>query len=203
MATIDNAGRVAYMYDAEDDKWYAISGVVNTNAEYNWTASQNFGTTVTFESVVTAKGGLNNFGDEVTHDQAITSPSNGVVCFVRSLNQLQYYWNGAWRWFGDSIILSSISSNYTLALTDAGKTLSTNSIADITITVPPNSAVPFLVGQRLDVVRSGSGNVVIAEGSGVTVNSKNNNKKIAARYSGATLFKVDTNSWILIGDLTA
>lgn len=203
MATIDNAGRVAYMYDAEDDKWYAISGVVNTNAEYNWTASQNFGTTVTFESVVTAKGGLNNFGDEVTRDLAIPSPSNGVVCFVRSLNQLQYYWNGAWRWFGDSIILSSISSNYTLALTDAGKTLSTNSIADITITVPPNSAVPFLVGQRLDVVRSGSGNVVIAEGSGVTVNSKNNNKKIAARYSGATLFKVDTNSWILIGDLTA
>lgn len=203
MATIDNSGRVAYMYNADDDTWYAISGVVNTNAEYTWTAPQTFGTSVSFESVLNAQGGVNNFADEIIRDLVITEPSNGVVCFVRSLNQLQYYWNGSWRWFGDSVILSSISSSYTLDLSDAGKTLNANSIADIVITIPSNSSVPFIVGQRLDVVRSGSGNVTFEPGSGVTINSKNNNKKIAARYSGATLIKVDTNTWILIGDLTA
>lgn len=203
MSTVNSQGRNAYMYNADDDTWYAISGAVNTNAEYSWTASQQFGATVTFESVLNAKGGVNNFADETIRDLVISAPSNGTVCFVRSLGQLQYYWNGTWMWFGDSMILSGISSDYTITLSDAGKTLTANSISDITITVPPNSSAAFKVGQRLDIVRVGSGNVILAQGSGVTINSKNSNKKIAARYSGASLFKVDTNSWILIGDLTA
>lgn len=203
MSTVDSAGRSAYMYNAEDDTWYALSGLVNTNVEYDWTASQIFGATVTFEAVLNAQGGVNNFADETVRDLVIPSPSNGIVCFVRSLGQLQYYWNGTWMWFGDSMVLSGISSNYTIALSDPGKTLIANSISDITITVPPNSDAAFKVGQRLDIVRQGSGNVTIEQGTGVTVNSKNGNKKISARYSGASLFKVDTNSWILIGDLTA
>jgi hypothetical protein len=74
---------------------------------------------------------------------------------------------------------------------------------DTTVTVPPNSSSPFPVGSRLDVVRLGTGAVTFVQGSGVTINSKNGNKKIASRYSGATIFKVDTNTWVLIGDLTA
>jgi len=38
---------------------------------------------------------------------------------------------------------------------------------------------------------------------GVIINSKNSNKKISSRYSGAVLTKVDTNTWLLLGDLTA
>lgn len=203
MANIDNAGRVAYMYNADDDTWYAISGVVNTNAEYTWTASQTFGNAVNFEAALNAQGGVNNFIDETIRDLVITEPSNGIVCFVRSLNQLQYYWNGLWRWFDDSVTFSQITSNYTLQLPDAGKTLRVNAIGDVSITIPPNSSVPFVEGQRLDIIRVGSGNVTFVAGSGVTINSKNDNKKIAARYSGATLVKDNTNTWILIGDLTA
>lgn len=203
MANIDSSGRVAYMYNADDDTWYAISGAVNTNAAYTWTATQTFGATVNVESALNAQAGINNFLDEIVRDDLIPSPVNGTVCFIRSLNQLQYYWNGAWRWFNDSTELSSIVADYTLQLSDAGKTLNVNSSADITITVPPNSAVPFVIGQRLDLMRTGSGNVTFAQGAGVVIQSKNSNKKIAARYSAGTLIKLDTNTWILIGDLTA
>lgn len=204
MTTIDTTGKVGYMYDQETDTWYALSGAVNTNAAYTWTATQTFGNTATFQSALNAKGGVNNFLSTAERDSVVASPTNGVVCFVRDLQQLQYYWNGTWRWFDDATQLSAKTTNYQLTLDDVGKTVTLDSTSDITVTIPLNSVVPFIVGQRFDFIRLNTGNVTFAAGDvAVGLQSKNSNKKIAARYSGATLIKIDTNNWILIGDLTA
>jgi hypothetical protein len=48
-----------------------------------------------------------------------------------------------------------------------------------------------------------TGSVTFIADTGVTLNSKNSNKSIAARYSGVSLFKFDTNTWLLVGDLIA
>lgn len=209
MATINSDGKVAYIYNASNQTWYALGGAVNTNAEYTWTADQEFGAVVTFDTVANAKAGVNNFQNPTARDAAITSPANGVVCFVRQnnngdvINQIQYYYNGEWRYYGDATDLVTTLSNYTIAKTDAGKTLNVDSSSDVTITVPLNSSVPFIKGQKIEVVRNGSGNVTFQGAIGVTINSKFMNKKIAAQYSGAILVKIDTNTWLLIGDLTA
>jgi len=209
MATINSDGKVAYIYNASNQTWYALGGAVNTNAEYSWTADQDFKSVVTFDTVANAKAGVNNFQNLTARDAAITSPSNGVVCFVRQnnngdvINQIQYYYNGEWRYYGDATDLVTTLSNYTIAKTDAGKTLNVDSSSDVTITVPLNSSVPFIKGQKIEVVRNGSGNVTFQGAIGVTINSKFMNKKIAAQYSGAILVKIDTNTWLLIGDLTA
>jgi hypothetical protein len=209
MATINSDGKVAYIYNASNQTWYALGGAVNTNAEYTWTADQEFSAVVTFDTVANAKAGINNFHNTTARDTAITSPSNGVVCFVRQngngdlINQIQYYYNGEWRYYGDATDLVTTLSNYTIAKTDAGKTLNVESSSDVIITVPLNSSVPFIKGQKIEVVRNGSGNVTFQGAVGVTINSKFSNKKIAAQYSGAILVKIDTNTWLLIGDLTA
>jgi hypothetical protein len=209
MATINSDGKVAYIYNAANQTWYALGGAVNTNAEYTWTADQEFGAVVTFDTVANAKAGVNNFQNPSARDAVITSPSNGVVCFVRQnnngdvINQIQYYHNGEWRYYGDATDLVTTVSNYTIAKTDAGKTLNVDSSSDVLISIPLNSSVPFIKGQKIDVVRNGSGNVTFAAVNGVTLNSKFSNKKISAQFSGATLVKIDTNTWLLIGDLTA
>jgi hypothetical protein len=209
MATINSDGKVAYIYNAANQTWYALGGAVNTNAQYTWTADQRFGAAVTFDTVANAKAGVNNFQNTTARDAAIISPSNGVVCFVRQndngnvINQIQYYHNGEWRYYGDATDLVTTLSNYTIAKTDAGKTLNVDSSSDVTITVPLNSSVPFIKGQKIEVVRNGSGNVIFQGASGVTINSKFMNKKISSQYSGAVLVKIDTNTWLLIGDLTA
>jgi hypothetical protein len=131
------------------------------------------------------------------------------VCFVRQedsgeiINQIQYYYNGVWRSYQDSTTLNEKTSSYTLVLSDAGKTINMNVGTANDLTVPLNGSVPFVIGQRLDIVQTGAGQTTIVATGGVTINSKNSNKKIAARYSGATLIKTDTNTWLLIGDLTA
>jgi hypothetical protein len=211
MATINSDGKVAYIYNQSNDTWYALGAAVNTNAEYTWTADQTFGSVVNFDMVANAKAGINNFQNPTARDAAITSPSNGVVCFVRQtdsgsvINQIQYYHNGEWRWSGDSASISLKTGNYTITKDDAGKTInvSSESPTDITITIPANSSTPFINGQKVEIFRSGTGNVIIAGAVGVTINSKNSNKKIAAQYSGCVLLKTDTNTWLLIGDLTA
>jgi hypothetical protein len=210
MATINSDGKIAYIYNQSNDTWYALGGAVNTNAQYTWTADQRFGSAVTLDSVVKAKAGVNNFQNPSARNAVITSPSDGVVCFIRQkddgtvINQLQYYYNGEWRFINDSIDFVPKTENYTVTKEDAGKTISVTSASDVVITIPANSTTPFIVGQKIEIIRNGSGKVTIAGATGaVIINSKNSNKSIAAQYSGAIISKMDTNTWILIGDLTA
>jgi hypothetical protein len=209
MATINSDGKVAYIYNASNQTWYALGGAVNTNAQYTWTADQRFGAAVTFDTVANAKAGINNFQNPTARTAAIPSPINGIVSFIRQkddgtvINQLQYYYNGEWRFINDSVDFVAKTTNYTIAKEDAGKTISVTSSSDVIITIPTNSTTPFIIGQKIEIIRNGSGNVSIAGALGVTLNSKNSNKKIASQYSGAIISKMDTNTWILIGDLTA
>ena len=209
MTHISSNSKVAYMYDAASETWYAIAGVANTNVPYEWTQTHIHGSIVTFNDVIRAKGGVNRFQNPTARDTVIPSPVKGTVCFVEQtdggtdINQVQIYNGTSWVGMLDTATLNTKTADYTLVLGDAGKTLLIDSTIDRTITVPLNSSVPFAIGQRLDVVRLNTGNVTFAGAVGVTLNSKNSNKKIAARYSGATLIKTDTDTWVLIGDLTA
>lgn len=198
------------MYDAASETWYAIAGVANTNVPYEWTQAHTHGSIVTFNDVIRAKGGVNRFQNPTARNTVIPSPVKGTVCFVEQtdggtdINQVQIYNGTAWVGMLDTAILSTKTTDYNLGLADAGQTLLIDSATDRTITVPLNSSVPFAIGQRLDVIRLNTGNVTFAGATvGVTINSKNSNKKIAARYSGATLIKTGTDTWVLIGDLTA
>jgi len=209
MSTVSSTSKVAYMYDQASDTWYAVAGTANTNVAYNWNAAHTFGSIVTANDVIRAKAGVNRFTNPTARNTVITSPVKGTVCFVEQtdggtdINQLQIYNGTAWVGMLDTATLSTKTTDYNLGLADAGQTLLIDSASDRTITVPLNSSVPFAIGQRLDVVRLNTGNVTFAGAVGVTINSKNSNKKIAARYSGATLIKYGTDTWVLIGDLTA
>jgi hypothetical protein len=100
-------------------------------------------------------------------------------------------------------INSQTGTTYTLVLSDAGKTIDLNNASSITITVPPNSSVALASGSRIDLIQSGAGQVTVAAGAGVTINSKESNLKIKGQWSAATLIQRSANTWVLIGDLSA
>lgn len=209
MATKNTTGKTAYMYDDATSTWYAIAGTTNTAANYEWSGTQDFLNTVTVEDALTAQAGVNNYLDPSARDTALPTPVRGTVAFVKQdasanrIDELQYYDGTTWKYLHGYTTLVAKVANHTLDLVNIGKTITMDSSSDTTVTVPPNSSSPFPVGSRLDVVRLGTGAVTFVQDTGVTINSKNGNKKIASRYSGATIFKVDTNTWVLIGDLTA
>lgn len=98
---------------------------------------------------------------------------------------------------------NAITGNTTLTtLAYRDSLIEVNSSSTVTLTVPTNSAAAFPIGTSFDIVRMGTGAVSIVGDSGVTVNATPGTN-LRARYSSATLFKRGTNSWLLIGDLTA
>ena len=93
-------------------------------------------------------------------------------------------------------------TSYTLLLADAGKLVTLNNAAAITLTIPTNASVAFPVGTRIDIVQYGAGQVTVG-GSGVTIRSSGSKLKLAGQYSGATLWKKSTDEWVLIGDIAS
>jgi hypothetical protein len=61
--------------------------------------------------------------------------------------------------------------------------------------------VAFDVGTQIIVQNIGSANATLAEGSGVTINSKDDSKEIDGQWAAATLIKTATDVWTLIGSL--
>jgi hypothetical protein len=98
---------------------------------------------------------------------------------------------------------SQTGTSYTLVAGDAGELITLANASAITLTIPTNAAVPFATGTQITITRAGSGSVTVVGDTGVTVNSADNFLKLRAQWSSGTLIKTNTNSWILIGDVSA
>lgn len=98
------------------------------------------------------------------------------------------------------VINAQTGTTYTLVLTDSGKTVTCSNAAAVTLTVPSNSSVAFPVGASIDIIGIGAGIVTVAAGAGVTVNATPS-LVFRAQHSGASLLKLATDTWALVGDL--
>lgn len=94
-------------------------------------------------------------------------------------------------------------TTYTLAAGDAGELITFTNASAITLTVPTNASVPFAIGAQITITRAGSGSLTVVGDTGVTVNSADGFLKLRTQWSSGTIIKLNTNSWILIGDISA
>lgn len=104
---------------------------------------------------------------------------------------------------GNQAIENAQTASYTLALTDSGKMVTMTVGSANNLTVPPNSSVAFPVNTRIDLIQYGSGQTTVVAGAGVTINSSGSKLKLTGQYSGASLWKKATDTWVLIGDLAS
>ena len=103
------------------------------------------------------------------------------------------------------VIDPKTATTYTFVLNDANNELITaNNASAQTYTIPLNSSVAFSIGAQINVIQIGAGQVTFVGASGVTVASTGAtaaSPKTRAQYSAATLIKVGTDSWYVIGDI--
>ena len=102
-----------------------------------------------------------------------------------------------------TVDLASKSADYTLVLADAGRLINFNSSSNLTLTVPAESTVNFAVGVQIAITRNGTGDVTVAPAANVTIRSSDSRTKIAKQYAAASLIKIGTNEWMLLGLLKA
>lgn len=92
-------------------------------------------------------------------------------------------------------------TTYTLVLTDSSRLVTLSNTGAITATVPPNSSVAFPTGSQVNLMQLGAGQVTVAAGSGVTLRSAGSLVKTSAQYAVATLVKIASDEWVLLGNL--
>ena len=100
-------------------------------------------------------------------------------------------------------INAQTGTTYTTVLSDDGKLITCSNAASISVTIPPNSSVAYGIGTQINFAQLGAGQVTLVAGAGVTLNSSGTKLKLKDQYAVATCVKTDTNTWFVVGNLSA
>jgi hypothetical protein len=95
------------------------------------------------------------------------------------------------------------TASFTLTLATQNKIIEMNVASANSLSVPTNASVAFPIGTEIAVTQYGAGKTTIVPLSGVTIRSAGGFKSLSAQYAMATLVKVATNEWYLVGSLIA
>lgn len=103
---------------------------------------------------------------------------------------------------GRRAIITETTTARTLSLTDSGDFIITTSGSATEVTIPSNASVAFTTGTEIDFIQKGAGELTIIGGGGVTLNGvEEGSTAITAQWGGATIKKIDTNEWVIVGKI--
>ncbi|NDB58482.1 hypothetical protein EB001_08560 [bacterium] len=136
-----------------------------------------------------------------------TTSSSGIVQLSDSISTTSSVLAAtptAVKTLAERINPSTKTASYELASSDAGKIIIMNvTSGSSVITIPLQTTGLFVDNTRIDILQIGSVQTSITPASGVTLNSKNSNRKLSGAFSAATLIRISSDNWVLIGDLSA
>jgi hypothetical protein len=174
--------------------------------------------------------GILVFASEAARNSAITSPQEGQFAYTKDNNTVWYYTGSAWAVSGatgdiegittgtDSGLSGGVTSGtavlrlklefdaetgttYTLLAANLNQLVTLNNASAITLTVPPSV---FSAGDVINIAQIGAGQVTLAQGAGVTINSTGATAtapKLRARYSAASIICTASNTFLVVGDI--
>jgi hypothetical protein len=176
-------------------------GTINTAVTSAQTTADTASTTATDavpKNTVTTKGDI-IVGSAASAVARLGVGTDGQILTARSTATNGVAWEAA---AGGSSSISfntyTVSSNF--ASTDKDKIVQGNSTAAISLTV--TSTIGLADGDQIHILQTGTGQVTIVAGAGVTINSALG-LKLRAQWSSATLIERSSNVWVLIGDCEA
>lgn len=120
--------------------------------------------------------------------------SNTAAEHVADHNTLHGYYNG--------VTADRKTGSYTLTIDDNNKVIEMNVAGANNLTVPTNASVAFAVGTVIELFQYGAGQTTVVASGGVTIRSSGGKLKLTGQYSGASLRKIATDEWSLVGDIT-
>jgi hypothetical protein len=96
----------------------------------------------------------------------------------------------------------SFTGNVTMATADAGKHFYSTQSTSYILTIANNASQTFQTGSAVTIINQGTGNITVAQDSGVSLylagNATAGNRTIST-FGMATCIKVATNTWFING----
>jgi hypothetical protein len=179
-------------------QWAAVAG---------YTAPTLGSTTLTSGSTITTVAGL-TLTTPVLTTPTITLSTTSSTTDARmswdTTNKKIQVGNGtaATDFASSTLVTNAQTASYTTVLTDKDKMIEMNVASANNLTVPLNSSVAYPVGTQINILQTGAGQTTVVATGGVTINSTPG-LKLRAQWSSATLIKRATDTWVLVGDLSA
>ena len=140
-----------------------------------------------------------------------TTPYLGQIIFETDTGYLRVWDGAAWDYLSQwqttaagypvstQNVNAQTGTTYTPTSSDNQTLVTLNNSSAITVTI--NTSLALATGQRIDFAQLGTGQVTFSASS-TTVNGTPG-LKLRARYSAASLVCLSSNTYLLIGDLSA
>lgn len=171
------------------------------------------------------------FASSAARTSALSSVlAEGMVSYLQDTNAVEVYDGSNWVSIGSSGDITGITTGtdsgltggvtsgtatlrlklefnaqtgttYTLVAGNLNQLVTLNNASSITLTVPPSV---FSAGDVINIAQIGAGQVTLAQGAGVTINSTGATAtapKLRARYSAASIICTASNTFLVIGDI--
>ena len=188
-----------------------LSGSFNTTGSITCTgnisgSARVFGTHLISSTVIDTPTIENSNGDAITFSDSINIPnSNHSITSSGAISSSGYISGSSFIGDGSSLTnlqrpITSSTTHFTASNNNTGFYFRAD--GSVTCSIQQNSVVTCDIGNEFEIFQTSSaGYILFSTGSGVTLNSKSNHQKLAGQFSAATLKKVGTDEWDLIGDL--
>lgn len=103
---------------------------------------------------------------------------------------------------GIAAINAQTGTTYTLVAGDLNDLVTLSNAGAITLTVPPSV---FSANDVINIAQIGAGQVTLAQGAGVTINSSGATAtapKLRVRWSSASIICTASNTFLVVGDIS-
>jgi hypothetical protein len=103
--------------------------------------------------------------------------------------------------------LVSISAQTGTAITagtaDVGKLVTLSNVAAQTVTIPANASVAFAIGDQVNFMNLSTGTATFVAAGTAVIRSAGNKLKLTDQYAVCTVLKIDTDAWVMLGNVKA
>lgn len=118
-------------------------------------------------------------------------------------NLLQYKANtGSWTPTSLDTTVKTVTTSYILQLIDQSCIIRVNSPTNVNVTIPHSTTANFKIGTQIIIIQEGIGRVTFAGATNVTLFANDSRFKTYGQWSGAVVIKIESNTWVLGGDIS-
>jgi hypothetical protein len=205
---IHTAGATVQHVLTSDDLNFYTAGVATADAAVPETVVTTKGDLlVATSSATVARQGIGTNGQLLTADSTLTNGlkwADAPISLPSQTGNAGKYLttNGtaaSWASPTDVVFNAQTGTTYTLIASDLNKMVTLTNANAITLTVPNGV---FTTGQQVNLAQLGVGQVEVVSDGTTTINASPG-KKIRAQYAIATLICTASNTFLLVGDITA
>jgi hypothetical protein len=92
---------------------------------------------------------------------------------------------------------------YTPGTAQVGQLTTLDNAAAQSITIPDNATTAFAIGDQLNFMNLSTGTATFAPAGTAVIRSAGSKLKLADQYAVCTVLKIDTDAWVMVGNVKA